>query len=82
MHFQMHQLHQKHFSTPLLAFAQLFTLLSLPMKRKRKAQLSDQELRRIQKDQGYFDGRFGSRRISSKKKEASRKKCRKKVDYE
>ncbi len=37
------------------------------------------EIRKSMVKQGFFDGRFGARSIPDKKKEASRRACRKKV---
>jgi len=37
--------------------------------------------RKLQVAQGAYDGRFTSKRVEDKKKQASKRACRKKVNY-
>ena len=43
--------------------------------------LNKQVLHELQKQDGFFDGRFRVRKIKNKKREASKKACRKKVSW-
>ena len=52
------------------------------MKKKNKNRLRrliSGEIRKNMVKQGFFDGRFAGRTIPNKKKEASRRACRKKI---
>lgn len=43
--------------------------------------IDKQVLHELQKRDGFFDGRFRVRKIKNKKREASKRACRGKVDY-
>ena len=51
------------------------------MKKMRNIKLDKQVVRELQKQDGAFDGRYRTRKIKNKKREALRKACRGKVVF-
>lgn len=48
---------------------------------KMNIKLNKQVLHEIQKENGFFDGRFRVRKIKNKKREMNKRVCRRKVIY-